>query len=69
MIKSFKIGLEENEQAKLAEKDLGYEYGRCVFYDRIPLEQCNKIVGPDGLRLYEKYYGDGSWVIEDDAIP
>ena len=53
----------------MAEKELAYEYGRCVFYDRIPLEECNRASGPKGLQLYEKFYGDGSWVVEDDPIP
>jgi hypothetical protein len=51
-----------------AEKNLGYEYGVCVFYDRIPLEECNA-QAPDGLAAYEKYYGDGSWTVEADPIP
>jgi hypothetical protein len=55
------------QQAELTEKDLGYEYGRCVFYDLIPLEQCNQ-ASPNGLTMYEKYYGDGSWRVEEDPF-
>jgi hypothetical protein len=52
-----------------AEKNLGYEYGRCVFYDEIGLEKCNSLYKSQGLELYEKYYGDGSWTVEADPIP
>ena len=52
----------------VAEKNLGYEYGVCVFYDRISVEQCNA-EAPDGLAAYEKYYGDGSWVMGNDPDP
>jgi len=60
---------ETKQELELAERDLAYEYGRCVFYDKIALEECNRAAGPKGLQLYEKYYGDGSWVFEDDPIP
>ena len=48
-----------------AEKNLAYEYGRCVFYEQIPVEKCNEFSEQKGLGLYEKYYGDGSWVFID----
>lgn len=53
----------------VAEKNLGYEYGRCVFYDQISVEQCNKFSENKGLPMYEKYYGDGSWTVENDPVP
>lgn len=53
-----------------AEKDLAYEYGKCVFYDKVPLEVCNNASGQTkGFELYEKYYGDGSWTVEADPFP
>jgi Zn-dependent M16 (insulinase) family peptidase len=55
------------QERETAEKNLAYEYGKCVFYDRVPLEECNS-AGPDGLRVYEKYYGDGSWTVKADPL-
>jgi hypothetical protein len=55
-------------EQELAQRDLAYEYGKCVFYDRIPLEQCNAMA-PEGLKFYEMYYGDGSWTVQADPAP
>jgi hypothetical protein len=52
-----------------AEKNLGYEYGRCVFYEEMTVEQCNGWTDNKGLAAYEKYYGDGSWTVEGDPDP
>ena len=58
-----------NKEVAEAEKIVGYEYGRCVFYDQIAVETCNVQFEDKGLPLYEKYYGDGSWTVEADPIP
>ena len=72
---SFKITKPLNEttestlsEQELTQRDLAYEYGKCVFYDRIPLEQCNAMA-PEGLKFYEMYYGDGSWTVQADPAP
>jgi hypothetical protein len=72
---SFKITKPLNEttesilaEQELVQRDLAYEYGKCVFYDRIPLEQCNAMA-PEGLKFYEMYYGDGSWTVQADPAP
>ena len=58
-----------NESA-LAEKNWGYEYGRCVFNSGVSLENCNALYSKHkGFEMYEKYYGDGSWTVEADPIP
>ena len=53
----------------VANKNLGYEYGRCVFYDQISVEECNEFSNNKGLEQYEKYYGDGSWTVDADPDP
>lgn len=60
-----KIAKQELEQA---EKNLAYGYGKCVFYDQISVDECNA-AAPEGLAMYEKYYGDGSWTIGGGADP
>ena len=52
----------------VAEKNMGYEYGRCVFYEQISVEKCNAYSKGKGFDLYEKYYGDGSWTLEADPM-
>ena len=58
-----------NAEVELAQHDLAYEYGKCVFYYQAPLGDCNAASADKGLALYEKYYGDGSWTVEADPIP
>jgi hypothetical protein len=53
------------QQVEAAGRDLAYEYGKCVFYDKISVEECNR-AAPNGLEVYEKYYGDGSWTFGGD---
>lgn len=71
-IEEERIAIEQEKIAKqelaLAEEDLAYEYGKCVFYDRASVEECNT-AAPHGFAMYEKYYGDGSWTAQADPTP
>ena len=67
LVETFDNKIQQLEANMRHEKEtIAWEYGRCVFYDKTPIQVCNSVWGPDGLKLYEERYGDGSWTFDSD---